>query len=62
MSYQPKSLITQYLEGSIVGRQLRDMLATEAESERFEKELTRMDVDTYGENWEFNRDYGSKNK
>ena len=37
------SLMTAYAEGSIVGRELRDMLAHEAEAERFERELRLLD-------------------
>ena len=36
---ETKALMTQYVEGSIVGRKLRDMLAEHAASDRFEREL-----------------------
>ena len=34
-----KSLMTQYIEGAIVGRELREMLASETEQARFDREL-----------------------
>lgn len=40
---KPRSLMSAYAEGSIVGRELRDMLANEAASARFDKELAMLD-------------------
>lgn len=55
---KPQSLMTQYVEGSIVGRELRDMLAEHAASERFDRELALMDVEHHGfPNWESNASY-----
>lgn len=41
---KPRSLMTAYAEGSIISRELRDMLSNEAEQERFERELRACDV------------------
>ena len=39
MSVEPKSLLTQYLEGSLVSRQLRDMMIDYAQEARFDDEF-----------------------
>ena len=41
-----KSLMTQYIEGTIVSRELRDMLNDFAAEARFEREM-RDDIDLY---------------
>ena len=39
MSNKPKSLMTQYLEGSLVSRDLRDMMVAYAQEARFDDEF-----------------------
>lgn len=41
---KPCSLMTAYAEGSIISRELRDMLSQEAEAARFERELQLLDT------------------
>ena len=43
-----KSLMSQYIEGTIVGRELRDMLNENAASDRFDRELALMDFNHQG--------------
>ena len=45
MSTRPCALMTAYAQGSIISRELREMLAEEAASERFEHELRVMDAE-----------------
>ena len=39
MSTRNKALMTQYIEGSIIGRELENMLLESAASARFDREL-----------------------
>lgn len=39
-----RSLMTAYAEGSIVTRELREMLSDDAASARFDRELARLDA------------------
>lgn len=56
---RPRSLMTAYCEGSIISRELRDMLNDEAASARFERELERMDgADT--DRYYAGREYGKE--
>ena len=48
MSNQPKALMTQYMEGALVSRELRDMLNESAATQRFDKELAAMDTAHHG--------------
>ena len=43
MSVKPCALMTAYAEGSIVSRELHDLLNNEAEAARFERELSILD-------------------
>lgn len=56
MSTKPCALMTQYIEGSIIGRELQDMLAQEVERERFDKALRAMDSER-GIDWVDGTDY-----
>lgn len=44
MSTRPCSLMTAYAEGSIVGRELQELLASEAARARFDRELRTLDA------------------
>jgi len=51
MSNIPKSLMTQYQEGCLVSRELRDMLTDDAAQARFDREMCD-DLDaTMGQLW-----------
>lgn len=46
MSAKHQSLMTQYLEGKLVSRELNDMLNDYAAESRFERELSEQRSDT----------------
>ena len=51
MSTAPKSLMTQYAEGQLVGRELNDMMTDYAAQVRFDREMVDDFDTTTGQQW-----------
>ena len=51
MSNQPKALMTQYAEGNLVTRELRDMLGSEREQASFDRDFADDIEQLIGQSW-----------
>ncbi len=63
MSNEPKALMTQYLEGCLISRELQDMMADYSAQARFDREMVD-DIDlTSGAPWgKYTRDGSGKTR